>query len=127
MFLGVILSLFLLIACGAKTQSLKAFYTDEQIENVDKIILTDGSTGSSKTISKPQQISELLGLIRDIEFSPQDNQEKREGWRYSIALYDGDKEFKFTLDKIGKTYYDTEPEIYPIIDDYYKKLEIKEK
>ncbi|GLC88318.1 hypothetical protein [Lysinibacillus piscis] len=28
----------------------------------------------------------------------------------------------FTLQKIDKAYYDTTPELLPIVDDYYKKL-----
>ena len=40
----------LLTACSAKTQSLEAFYTEDGIEDVDKIIIVDGSTGYLKTL-----------------------------------------------------------------------------
>ena len=127
LFLILLVSLLLLSACtNGKTQSLEEFYKDAKIENVDKVIIQDGSTGYSKTITNQEQIGEFLSLIKDIEFTPQDNQEKRVGWRYGITLFDGEKEFKFTLNEIDNTYYDSNPDIHPIVDNYYKQLEIVE-
>ncbi|WP_262177303.1 hypothetical protein [Saccharococcus sp. Marseille-Q5394] len=118
-------SLFMVSACtNGKTQSLETFYTNAKIISVDKVIIQDGSTGASTTITNQEQIDEFLSLIKDIEFTPQNNQEKREGWRYGITLFDGEKEFKFTLNNIGNTYYDSTPDIHPIVDNYYKQLEI---
>lgn len=77
-------------------------------------------------MTKQEQINEFLSLIKDIEFTPQSKQEKSEGWRYAITLFDGNKEFKFTLNKIGDTYYDSSPDIHLIVDNYYKELEIVE-
>ncbi|KOS60866.1 hypothetical protein FJQ98_17790 [Lysinibacillus agricola] len=120
--------LFLLSACTvAKTQTLEEFYKDAKIENVDKVIIQDGSTGYAKTITKQEQIGEFLNLIKDIEFIPQDNQEERTGWLYGIALLDGEKEFIFTLSEIDNTYYDSKSDIHPIVENYYKQLEIAEK
>lgn len=116
----------LLTACSAKTQSLEAFYTEDGIEDVDEIIILDDSNGYIKTLTDVEQINEFLALIKDIEFSPQDNQEKRDGFLYSITLYDGEAQFNFSLNHIGDTYYNTEPDIYPIVDVYYKSLEIDE-
>ncbi|WP_246942784.1 hypothetical protein [Bacillus pinisoli] len=127
LFLTLLVSLFFITACtNGKTQSLEGFYKDAKIENVDKVIIQDGSTGASKKITKQEQIDEFLSLIKDIEFTPQNNQEKRSGWRYGIALFDGKKDFKFTLNEIYNTYYDSNPDIHPIVDNYYKKLEIAE-
>lgn len=67
-----------------KTQSLEEFYKDAKIEKVDKVIIQDGSTGASKAITEQEQIDEFLSQIKNIEFSPQDNQEERDGWRYRI-------------------------------------------
>ena len=116
----------LLTTCNAKTQSLEAFYTEVGIGDVDKIIIVDGSNGYIKTLTDVQQINEFLALIKDIEFSPQDNQEKRAGFLYSITLYEGERKFNFSLNQIGDTYYNTEPDIYPIVDGYYNSLEIDE-
>ena len=77
----LLVSLFILSACtNGKTQSLESFYKDAKIENVDRVIIQDGSTGASKSITKPEQIGEFLTLINKIEFIPQKNQEKRKGW-----------------------------------------------
>ena len=127
LFLMLLVSLFILSACtNGKTQSLESFYKDAKIENVDRVIIQDGSTGASKSITKPEQIGEFLTLINKIEFIPQKNQEKRKGWWYGITLFDGEKEFKFTLNQIDNTYYDSNPDIHPIVDNYYKQLEIVE-
>ena len=118
----------LLAACNAKTaktQSLEAFYTEEGIENIDKVAILDGSTGYTKTLTDIEQINEFLALIKDIEFSPQDNQEERYGFLYSVTLYDREEQFNFSLNQIDDVYYDTEPYIYPIVDGYYKAVEIE--
>lgn len=125
MLLGSLLFLF---ACtNGKTQSLEAFYKEAEIENVDQIIIQDGSTGALKTITKKEQIDEFLSLIKDIQFTPEENQEKRDGWLYRITLVDGEKTFQFTLNQIQNTYYKSNPDIYPIVDDFYKNLEMEEK
>jgi hypothetical protein len=125
--LFLFLTMFVLSACNnGKTQSLEAFYQDSKIESVDKIIIQDGSTGYTKTITKQEQINEFLSLIKDIEFTPQKNQEEREGWRYRISLFDGKINFSFTLNEIDSVYYDSSPDIHPIVDDYYNQLEVVE-
>jgi hypothetical protein len=116
-----ILVLLSLSACSAKTQSLQMFYEDEDINNIDKIVIMDGSSGSVKTITEQEQIDEFLNLINDIEFSPQEDQSKREGWRYSVTLYEGENKFGFTLNQIGEIYYDLNPDIFSIVNEYYKE------
>ncbi|BAK16756.1 hypothetical protein SSIL_2333 [Solibacillus silvestris StLB046] len=123
LYLMLLICLLLLSACSnGKTQSLEWFYNDAKIENVDKVIIQDGTTGYSKTITNQEQIGEFLSLINEIEFTPQENQGNREGWRYGITLFD--REFKFNLNEIDITYYDTNPNINTIVDKYYKQLEI---
>lgn len=125
-FLMMLICLLLLSACSnGKTQTLEEFYKDAKIENVDKVIIQDGSTGYSKTITNQEQINEFLSLINKIEFTHEENQEIREGWKYVITLFD--KEFKFPLNAIDITYYDTNPDIHTIVEDYFKQLEIVEK
>lgn len=127
LFLILLISLFLVSACtNGKTQSLEAFYKDAKIDKIDKVIIQDGSTGASKTITKQEQINDFVSLIKDIKFSPQDNQEHRVGWRYGITLFDSEREFKFKLSEIDNTYYDSNPDIYPIVENYYKQLDIGE-
>lgn len=127
LFLILLVGLFFVSACtNGKAQSLEKFYKDAKIESIDKVIIQEGSTGASKTITEQVQIDEFLSLIKDIEFTPQDNQEKRVGWRYGITLFDGEVKFKFTLNEIDNTYYDSNPDIHPIVENYYKQLEIAE-
>ena len=125
-FLILAFSLFLLSACSKNPQAFEEFYKDANIETIDKVILQDGSTGATKTITEQAQIDEFLTLTKDIQFTKQDNQEQRSGWRYGISLFDGEENFKFTLSEIDNTYYDTSPDIYPIVDTYYKHLDIEE-
>lgn len=80
-----------------------------------------------KTIIRQEQINDFIALIKDIKYTPQDNQETRVGWRYGITLFDNERKFKFTLSEIDNTYYDSNPDIYPIVENYYKHLEIEEK
>ena len=116
-----------LSACNhAKTQSLEAFYKDAGIVHIDKIVVVDGSTGYAKRLVEQQKINEFLALINDIEYSPQENQEKRDGWRYGIRLYDGEKLFNFTLSEIESIYYDTNPDIYPIVEEFYRQFDVEE-
>ncbi|UPW81410.1 hypothetical protein [Lysinibacillus sp. Ag94] len=124
LFLILLVSLFLVSACtNGKTQSLESFYKDAKIEKIDKVVIQDGSTGASKSITRQEQINDFIALIKDIKYTPQDNQEARVGWRYGITLFDSERKFKFTLSEIDNTYYDSNPDIYPIVENYYKQLE----
>lgn len=128
LILILISGLLIISACtGAKTQSLEDFYRDAKIENIDKVIIQDGSTGASKAITKQEQIDDFISLTKYTKFIPQENQEKRDGWRYGITLFDNEKEFKFTLSQIENTYYDTNPDIHSVVDNYYKQLETEGK
>lgn len=124
----LLISVVFLTGCKdtGKAQTLETFYQVEQIEKVEKVMIRDGQTGDSKTITEPELIDELMSQINDIVFTPQVNQEKRDGWRYEILLFDGDKKFNFTLNQIKDVYYDTNPGIYPIVDTFYKNLEASE-
>lgn len=129
MFLILSVNLLILSACvdtneiTGKTQSLEQFYKDEKIEKVNKIFIRDGSTGASKTVTNQEQINEFLSLINEIEYTPQENQEKRKGWTYEITLYDDDNQFLFYLNNIQGVFYDSNPNIYPIVDAFYKQLD----
>ena len=128
---------FILILCLAtlmlsgcsngKMQTLGEFLEDADIEYVDAVTITDGSTGYHKTTTELSQIEEFLNLVNDIMFSPQKNQEKRVGLRYGITLYEGEKSFHFSLNYINGVYYDSNPDIHPIVDEFYKNLAVEEK
>lgn len=122
----IVFSLFIVLAgCGLETKTLTEFY-EKDLNDVTKLVIVDGSTGSKKTITDKDKIEELLNEMKDINFIPDKNQEKRAGWRYSIAMYQQDERtFQFTLTEIGEHYYHTEPDIYPIVNDLYEELDIE--
>ncbi|MFD2804845.1 hypothetical protein ACFSYB_08250 [Litchfieldia salsa] len=108
------------------TKTLIEFY-EKDLQNVTKIVIVDGSTGYKKTIADHAVIEEFLGKVKDIKFIPEDNQEARDGWRYSITLSQDDEyTFQFELTTVNDTYYYTEPDIHPIVDHFYKAVDVKE-
>lgn len=118
--------LVILAGCGLKTKMLSEFYED-QLKSIDEMRILDGSTGYSKNITDEKMIDEFLSLIETIQYIPDDNQEKRVGFRYAITLFDGNNSFSFTLNEVDGHYYDTEPDIFPIVDNFYKNLAVEEK
>ena len=118
-----VLCLFALTACnGPEPKTLHDFYTEEGLVTIREIIITDGSTGYEKTVSDPRSITEFLELTDRVLFTPQENQQERDGFLYSITLSDGRKKFLFNLNKIHEVYYDTKPDLYPIIDRYSTEI-----
>ncbi|WP_088072704.1 hypothetical protein [Gottfriedia luciferensis] len=124
-----LLSLFLLtllVGCGLETKTLTDFYKKD-LDDVTKIVILDGSSGQKKTIKDKKLIDKFLTKIKDIKFIPEKNQEKRVGFRYLITLFqDNVKTFQFELTQVNENYYYTEPDIYPIVDDFYKKIDVKD-
>jgi len=119
--------LCLLSACDnekSHTQTLEAFYEEKGLTEIDKIVLQDGSNGETKTLQDAEQIEEFLSLIKDIEYTPSENQNGMVGWRYRIRLFDQLNEFDFTLSEIDGVYYNSEPDIYPIVGEYYQNIEV---
>lgn len=115
-----------LVGCSEeKDKYLKAFYVDEGLQNIEVVVIVDGSTGFSKKIKDKKMINDFLSKINDVVYTPLDNQEDRDGWSYGITLIDGKKQFQFTLYHIKGTYYQTTPDILPIVDQFYKNLDIE--
>ena len=68
-----------------------------------------------------------MSKIKDVQFIPEENQEDRTGFLYFITLYqDEEMTFIFTLNEVNDYYYYTEPDIYPIVDSFYKNLKVEE-
>ena len=126
----LMLTLFLFIAlltgCGLETKTFTEFYKND-LEDVTKIQVQDGSTGYSKITTDKKVIGEFLSKIKDVQFIPEENQEDRTGFLYFITLYqDEEMTFIFTLNEVNDYYYYTEPDIYPIVDSFYKNLKVEE-
>lgn len=108
------------------TKTLSEFYEND-LQDISKILIVDGSTGYKKTIVDNADIKSFLGEIKDIKFIPEDNQKARDGWRYSITLSEDDKyTFQFGLTQVNDNYYYTEPDIHPIVDKFYKTVDVQE-
>ncbi|MGP4040993.1 hypothetical protein ACTWP4_14010 [Gracilibacillus sp. D59] len=122
----IVFSFVILTGCGLEKKTLTQFY-DGDINKVSKVIIFDGNTGYKKTIKDNKIIESFLNEIKDIKFIPDEKQEPRDGFNYSITLYEDEKEtFQFGLTQVNDHYYHTEPEIFPIVDNFYTNLDIKE-
>ncbi|MGE7909222.1 hypothetical protein [Lysinibacillus xylanilyticus] len=124
--LALFLFIVLLTGCGLETKTLTEFYKND-LEDVTKIQVQDGSTGYSKITTDKKVIDEFLSEIKDVQFIPEENQEDRAGFLYSITLYEDEQmTFIFTENEVTDYYYYTEPDIYPIVDSFYKNLIVEE-
>ena len=124
--LTLFLFIVLLTGCGLETKTFTEFYKND-LEEVTKIQVQDGNTGYSKIITDKKVIGEFLSEIKDVQFIPEKNQEDRAGFLYAITLYEGEQmTFIFTENEVTDYYYYTEPDIYPIIDSFYKNLKVEE-
>jgi len=122
----IISLLSLLNGCVLKATTLPELYKDD-LDDVTKVVIVDGSTGSKKTVTDPEIIEEFLNEIKEIIFIPQENLEKRDGWRYSISLFnEEDQSFQFGTSEVNGHYYDTEPDLLPIVEDFYENLNVAE-
>lgn len=86
----------------------------------------DGSTGQMKTIEDQEKVNEFLHLVNEVEFIPHEDQEGSVGWRYAVYLYDGKTVFNTDLSNIQKQVYHSKPNIIPLVDTFYKELNIEE-
>ena len=70
-------------------------------------------------------IDDFLNSIKDIQRIPDENQGPKSGFHYAITLYqDGEDSFTFGPTHVNDHYYDTEPNMLPIMDDFYRNLEV---
>ena|SRR5690625_467755 len=121
-----LLLLAFLSGCGLETKTLEKFYNDDLYE-VTKITIVDGNTGESATSTDQEKIKLLMDDIRNIEFIPDEDQSKRDGFNYSITFYQDEKKvFQFGVNEINGNSYHTKPDITPVIDDFYSFIKEEE-
>ncbi|MCA0972326.1 hypothetical protein LCM20_17090 [Halobacillus litoralis] len=112
----------LLTGCGLEEKTLAEFY-EEDLKDVSKIVMTDGNTGYKETVTDKEAVNTFIDEIKDIKFLPEENQEARTGFNYSISFFDGNEEtFQFGPTQVNENYYYTEPDIHPILTDFYKNM-----
>jgi hypothetical protein len=125
-FLLLTVLIMLLTGCGLEATSLQQEYAGN-LERVTKIVILDGNTGYRKEIQSEEQVREFLEEIKSTEFIPDSNQEPRDGFNYLIKLFEEKKmTFDFTLTEMGGHYYHTEPDLFPVVDEFYENLEVEE-
>jgi hypothetical protein len=115
------LLVLLLLLTGCHTihlqqQTLAEFIEDAGVEQVEEIVILNGETGEKKSVTDVANIEAFLADIEAIVFTPDENQEQRNGFRYDVKLIDGNETFQFTPTSIGQDYYVTSDEIYEILD-----------
>lgn len=120
----------LLVACSQAVsedeKNLSELY-ERNLKDVTKITILDGTTGSKKTITDKTVIQDFINDIKYIKFILDKNQENKEGFRYSITFFQDEEEpFSFSLTHVDGRYYHTKPDIFPIVDNFYKDLPLKE-
>jgi hypothetical protein len=126
MILAMFLTFSFLTGCGLETKTLPQFY-EKDLRDVSKLVIFDGNTGYKKIIQDKKIIQGFLSDIEEIKFIPDENQEPRDGFSYSITLFqDGEDTFQFGLTYVNGNYYHTEPNIEPIVDEFYTNLDVKE-
>lgn len=91
--------------------SLGLLYPGE-IERVDRMEVMSGSTGEKKTYNDTEQVQGWLKSIQDIEWIVSPDQSKKDGFLYSVSLFEGDKKtMSFTPNFIDGKYYETDERV----------------
>ncbi len=119
--LSFVFTIFL-TGCGLETLTIDDYYK-KNLEDVSEIEVVDGSNGNSRATTNKEEIMSFIKEVKDITFIPDEDQSERDGFIYSITFYEGDKAtLQFGLNQIGDDYYNTEPDIEPIIDELFNSL-----
>ena len=112
----------LLTGCGLETLTIEDYYKND-LEDVSEIEVFDGSNGSSRTTTNKKEIRSFIKEVKHIKFIPDEDQSERDGFIYSITFYEGDKAtLQFGLNQIGDAYYNTEPDIEPIVEEFFNSM-----
>lgn len=125
--LVIIMILLLIPACSQPSniapKKMSEFYPGD-IRNVDRVEITDGSSGASKVFNNKESISDWLESIKNVTFTPDQDQGKRDGLRYSVKLFEGEKhKLSFSTNSINDRYYLTDVSFYESIKEFFENAE----
>ncbi|QEY22469.1 hypothetical protein D0S48_18395 [Psychrobacillus sp. AK 1817] len=119
--LSFVFTIFL-TGCGLETLTIDDYYK-KNLEDVSEIEVVDGSNGNSRATTNKEEILSFIKEVKDITFIPAEDQSERDGFLYSITFYEGDKAtIQFVLNEIGDDYYNTEPDIEPIVEEFFSAM-----
>ncbi len=111
-----------LSGCGLEPTTIEKEY-EGSLDQVTKIEIVDGSTGELVFTEEKEEINQFIYEIKEIVFNPDENQEKREGFLYSIHFYENsERTFHFSLNTIGDHYYETEPELKIMVEQFFHEI-----
>ncbi|KGP91852.1 hypothetical protein N780_15980 [Pontibacillus chungwhensis BH030062] len=117
----MIVFILVLMGCGLEAKDLGEFYEGD-LSHITHVEIMSGETGEMRVIDDKERLQVFLNEVKNVQFIPQENQEKRSGFRYSINLYKGNKKtFGFSVNMVNGHYYDTEPNLFPIVDKWFKR------
>ena len=126
-FLAVIFSITALISCSKEDKKINnptsiANEYPGNIQDINKIELIDGKTGESKTITKKDEITNMLNLIKDEKLIPTDNQEGRVGYIFRVKLFENEELIiDFTPNRIKSVEYKSNAELIKKLKGIYKE------
>jgi hypothetical protein len=107
-FIIVFISLFLIVGCQSEVQHEAMTFREiypANLSDVTKIEIRHGG-GELKTISDVEIINDWLYSIEKISFEPDENQEGRVGYTYSVKIFEErDVKMYFDTSKINDFYY----------------------
>ena len=119
----IILLLFLGGCSYYDEKTIKHVLEKEDFTNIEEIVIHDGSTGDTKTVTDDAQIAKILSCINDVVLYKDDNQEPRDGFTYALTFLEGSKKLSISNNKLHDTYYTTNRDLTEIIDTFYKSIE----
>jgi len=94
------------------------------IEQVTKVTIVSGSTGGGKDYTEPDMIIPWIEKVKDIVWEPDPNQEARDGFLFSIYLYEGNKRtFACSLGSIGSAYYVVDQQMLELTEQLFEDHE----
>ncbi|RAP77708.1 hypothetical protein [Paenibacillus montanisoli] len=109
------------------TKKMNEFYPGD-ISNVELIEITDGETGERRVFTNKQQIDEWINQVKDMDFVPDPNQGERDGFLFSVSLFEGqEKKLSFTTNYLGGHYYIHKEELLTAINDFYGNADYTKK
>ncbi len=116
--IALLLAILALAGCGAtslNTTTLSEIYPGK-IDRVSRIDIINGETGEKRQIADKVKIAEWIDQARNLSFVPDPDQEERDGFLYSVSLYEGDKKtLSFTPNYVGGHYYLVKQETVDLI------------
>jgi hypothetical protein len=127
LLLVVMLSVSVLISCSDEDKRINNSTTlareyQGNILNANKVELIDGKTGERQIITKKDQITRILNLIKDEELIPSDIQKGTVGYIFRIILFENEElVIDFTPNRINNIEYGQNEKLDKKLKEIYKE------